>query len=47
VADRQLNYELYGSEGFAFKLSLKPENPNPEAAIPTGLDPGFGISLKF
>ena len=47
VADRQLNYELYSSEGFAFKLNLKPENPNPEAAIPMGLDPGFGISLKF
>jgi hypothetical protein len=47
VADRQLNYELFGSEGFAFKLSLKPAYPNPAAAIPTGLDPGFGISLKF
>jgi hypothetical protein len=47
VADRQLNYELYGSEGFAFKLNLKPAYPNPAAAIPTGLDPGFGISLKF
>jgi hypothetical protein len=47
VADRQLNYELYGSEGFAFKLNLKPAYPNPEAAIPSGLDPGFGISLKF
>ena len=47
VADRKLNYELFGSEGFAFKLSLKPAYPNPAAAIPTGLDPGFGISLKF
>jgi hypothetical protein len=47
VADRQLNYELFGSEDFAFKLSLKPAYPNPAAAIPTGLDPGFGISLKF
>jgi hypothetical protein len=47
VADRQLNYELFGSEGFAFKLNLKPAYPNPAAAIPTGLDPGFGISLKF
>ena len=47
VADRKLDYELYGSEGFAFKLNLKPAYPNPEAAIPTGLDPGFGISLKF
>jgi hypothetical protein len=47
VADRQLNYELYSSEGFAFKLNLKPAYPNPAAALPTGLDPGFGISLKF
>jgi hypothetical protein len=47
VADRQLNYELFGSEDFAFKLSLKPAYPNPAAAIPTGLDPGFGINLKF
>jgi hypothetical protein len=47
VADRQLNYELFGSEGFAFKLSLKPAYPNLAAAVPTGLAPGFGISLKF
>jgi len=47
VADRQLNYELLDSEGFALKLNLKPAYPNPTAAIPTGLDPGFGISLKF
>ena len=47
VVDRKLNYELFGSEDFAFKLNLKPAYPNPEAAIPTGLDPGFGISLKF
>ena len=47
VADRQLNYELLDSEGFALKLNLKPAYPNPAAAIPTGLDPGFGISLKF
>jgi len=47
VANRQLNYELLGSEGFALKLNLKPAYPNPEATIPTGLDPGFGISLKF
>jgi hypothetical protein len=47
VADRQLNYKLFGSEGFALKLNLKPAYPNPVAAIPTGLDPGFGISLKF
>ena len=46
VADKKLNYELYGSEGFAFKLNLKPAYPNP-AALPTGLDPGFGINLKF
>lgn len=47
VADRQLNYELFGSEDFAFKLNLKPAYPNPAAVMPTGLDPGFGISLKF
>jgi hypothetical protein len=47
VADRQLNYELFGSEGFALKLNLKPAYPNPEAAIPTGLAPGFGVSIKF
>ena len=47
VADRKLNYELFSSEGFALKLNLKPAYPYPEATIPTGLDPGLGISLKF
>ena len=47
VADKKLNYELFGSEGFAFKLNLKPAYPNSEALIPTRLDPGFGVSLKF
>lgn len=47
VADRKLNYELLGSEVFAFKLNLKPAYPYPEATIPTGLDPGFGVSIKF
>jgi len=47
VADRKLDYQLYGSEGFALKLNLAPEYPNPEAPMPTRLDPGFGISIKF
>ena len=47
VVNRELDYELFGSEGFAFKLNLKPAYPNPAAALPTRLDPGFGISLKF
>jgi len=47
VVNRELNYELFGSEGFAFKLNLKPWYPNPDAPLPTRLDPGFGISIKF
>jgi hypothetical protein len=47
VADRKLNYQLLGSGGFAFKLNLTPAYPYPEASIPTGLDPGLGISIKF
>ena len=47
VADRKLNYQLLGSGGFAFKLNLTPAYPHPQASIPTGLDPGFGISIKF
>ena len=47
VADRKLNYELLDSEGFALKLNLEPAYPYPEATIPTGLDPGFGVSIKF
>jgi len=47
VENRELNYELFGSEGFAFKLNLKPGYPNPEAPIPTRLDPGLGVSFKF
>jgi hypothetical protein len=47
VADRKLNYELIGSEGFSLKLNLAPAYPNPEALIPTRLDPGVGLSIKF
>ncbi|MFZ0829323.1 MAG: hypothetical protein WAO02_18080 [Verrucomicrobiia bacterium] len=47
VANRKLNYQLLDSGGFAFKLNLTPAYPYPEASIPTGLDPGFGISIKF
>jgi hypothetical protein len=47
VVNREINYELLGTEGFAFKLNLKPGNPNPEAPTPTRLDPGFGVSFKF
>src|ERR1035437_10954 len=47
VADRKLNYELLGSEGFSLKLNLEPAYPHPEALIPTRLDPGFGVSIKF
>jgi hypothetical protein len=47
VVDRQLNFELFGSEGFALKLKLTPAYPNPEALIPTRVDPGLGMSIKF
>jgi hypothetical protein len=47
VVDRKLNYELFDSEGFALKVNLEPAYPYPEALIPTRLDPGFGVSIKF
>ena len=47
VADRKLNYELLGSKDMDFKFNLTPAYANPEATIPTSLDPGFGISIKF
>ena len=47
VVNRELDYELFGSEGFAFKLNLKPGYSYPEALIPTRLDPGLDISIKF
>ena len=47
VADRRLNYELFNSGSFAFKVNLKPGYPYPEALIPTRLDPGLDISIKF
>jgi len=47
VADRKLNYDLIDSGDFALKLNLKPAYASPEALIPTSLDPGLGISLKF
>src|SRR6202142_700661 len=46
MADRKLNYQLLGSGGFAFKLNLTPAYRYPEESTPTGLDPGFGISIK-
>jgi hypothetical protein len=47
VADSKLNYELFGSEDFSLKLNLTPGYASPEALIPTRLDPGFGVSIKF
>ena len=47
VADRKLNYQLLSSKDFGLKLNLSPAYANPQSAIPNGLDPGFGISLKF
>lgn len=47
VVDRKLNYELLGSKDFSLKLNLTPAYPNPEALIPTRLDPGVGVSIKF
>jgi hypothetical protein len=47
VADRKLNFELLGSQGFSLQLNLTPVYPNPEALIPTRLDPGVGVSIKF
>ena len=47
VADRRLNYELFNSGSFVFKVNLKPGYSYPEALIPTRLDPGLDISIKF
>jgi hypothetical protein len=47
VVDRKLNYQLLGSKDFSLKLNLTPAYPNPEALIPTRLDPGVGVSIKF
>jgi hypothetical protein len=47
VADRKLNYEVLGTEDFSLKFNLTPGYPNPEALIPTRLDPGIGLSIKF
>jgi len=33
--------------GFALPANQTTAYPYPEASIPTGLDPGFGISIKF
>jgi len=47
VVNRELNYELFGSEGFAFKLNLKPWYPNPDAPLPNAPGPRLRISIKF
>jgi hypothetical protein len=47
VEERQLNCELFGSQDFALKLSLKAVYANPAALIPTRLDPALGVSIKF
>jgi hypothetical protein len=47
VVNWELDYELFNSEGFAFKLNLKPGYPDPRVLIPTRLDPGLGVSIKF
>jgi len=47
VANSKLNYELLGSEDFSLKFNLTPAYPKPEALIPTRLDPGVGVTIKF
>jgi hypothetical protein len=47
VVDSKINYELLGSKDFSLKLNLTPAYANPEALIPTRLDPGVGVTLKF
>jgi len=45
--DRELNYEVFGSDNLTLKLNLKPTCPNPNTFFPTRLDPGLGVSIKF
>jgi hypothetical protein len=47
VVDSKINYELLGSKDFSLKLNLTPAYAKPEALIPTRLDPGVGVTLKF
>ena len=47
VMDREVAYAFFASGGFSLTLKLKPEYANPEALIPTRVNPGIGVNFKF
>ena len=47
VVDRQAAVSLLQLGGFKLNLNLKPEYPNPEAILPSRIDPGFSASFDF
>ena len=47
VQDREFAYSFFQLGGFRLKLNLKPAYPNPEAILPTRIDPGISGSFSF
>lgn len=47
VQDRELAYSFFQLGGFKLKLNLKPAYLNPEAILPTRIDPGISGSFSF
>jgi hypothetical protein len=47
VLDRQVAYALFELGGVKLKFNLKPAFPNPEALLPTRLDPSITGSFSF
>jgi hypothetical protein len=47
VLDRELAYSFFQLGGFKLNLNLKPAYPNPDAILPTRIDPGLSGSFSF
>jgi hypothetical protein len=47
VLDREVAYSFFQLGGFKLNLKLKPAYPNPEAILPTRIDPSISGSFSF
>lgn len=47
VLDREVTYALFASRDFTLTLNLKPEYSNPDALMPSHIDPGIRGSISF
>ena len=47
VLDREVAYSLFQHGSFKLRLNFKPAYPNPDAIVPSRIDPGVSGSFSF